>query len=376
MLLLYAEGITMKKILSGLVFRLYKGYEIWALIALLLVASAYFNYVHVESEFGVDSLYYNELRDEEYKTYTYKDIGISAHDAYWVYQDTIPQEAFDKIRETEISISDEPAILIRALTNCFLTPAILMLIFIPVFFGRLFSDGTVKNILSCGHSKKQIYLSCLLLSFALGTVLYLLSILTLVFVCLIAGWSPLLYFPVIALTLAVNLALMFTMFAVSLAVLFITHKKTVAFIAGAVLVFMITSPVGVPFGTRVMMSHQQSVQENAGYEEYQKIIDEQGQNVISFRLDLSEYDCRVYYGDREILPLTESNLNPFLKTVFLTIAYLDPYNVPYLIMQFQFPAVLMARDGFMAINIASSLFWIVVSSGIGITVFKKREIHC
>lgn len=38
------------------------------------------------------------------------------------------------------------------------------------------------------------------------------------------------------------------------------------------------------------------------------------------------------------------------------------------------PPYMICRDGLAAVNIACNIFWITLSSGIGVSVFRKREV--
>ena len=53
----------MKKILAGMFFRLFKGFEVWVLLALMVICSLYFNYASMNSEQFL-YIYHSEYTEE------------------------------------------------------------------------------------------------------------------------------------------------------------------------------------------------------------------------------------------------------------------------------------------------------------------------
>ena len=238
----------MKKILSGMLYRLFRGYEIWALLALFFIVAGYFTFVEIATidyvavKTGYTNTFYIDMEDsvitkENAEQYCYKNSGISAYDLYRYRIEKLPQETFDKIHK---DMNSEPVYEVRTIFRLvfrsYLVASVLMVIFIPIFFGRLFSDGTIKNLVSGGYSKRLIYLSSLLLTFAIDLVLNVASLVIIAVLCLILQWLPPIYLPVLLPAFLLSVLLSFTITSFSIGSLFAGGKKTLAFILGFVMI--------------------------------------------------------------------------------------------------------------------------------------------
>ena len=88
----------MKKIITGMIYNLFRSYEIWALLILVVLTSALFDFSNLRDldivNVGVfgETITYNEddpeidtviITPENISQYTFKDSGISASDVYW-----------------------------------------------------------------------------------------------------------------------------------------------------------------------------------------------------------------------------------------------------------------------------------------------------
>lgn len=381
----------MKKIMSGLFFRMIRSFEIWALIALLIFAAGYIDYdlfnqakylsmVHsAESSFIDDEtgLEY-DLTDGGIKKYRFETQGISSFDAYRFKTEALDRETISKI-EGE-STYREVNMFCFMIGTSFSIPMILMMFFIPLFFGRLFGDGTVKNLISCGFSKWEIYLSSLAFTFLLDLFTIILNLLVLGFWCLYYEWKPPVYLPVVLTLFVCSLLFIFTLTSLCLAILFVSRKATVAIIAGfliAVISLMSTSPVINPWSN---ISYSQETSEE-GIKEYQEIFNaKQSEGYFDHRFDLSEFMVRSYYGGKEIRTNYDSGLSPAVKTIYLMTLYLNPQLV-YVLTDINYSTYdsitfyMMYRDGLMAVNIASNIFWILIMNGAVILIDRKREIR-
>ena len=58
----------------------------------------------------------------------------------------------------------------------------------------------------------------------------------------------------------------------------------------------------------------------------------------------------------------------------LAAIYADPVMVKS--MSFSFVPYLLARDGVLYLSMGVNVFWTILATGIGVSVFRKREIHC
>ena len=373
----------MKKIIEGFFYRMIKSYEFWGLIVLLVCSCIYINADMFANETSLHGPFYIEVdgvgkdvSGDEVKAYQFAATGVSASDAYKFGNEPIAQDSFDKLLPAGNQSSDEIFFLIKGISSLNLIPTILMVLFIPIFFGRMFSDGTLKNLISCGHGKGKIYLASLIFSFALDMVMFLFNMIVYLIMIPINGWKPPVYLPVVLMMFAISVAMMLAITSVALAVLYASSKKTASFVAGFILALLLFFPVTLLAIDRIDMSYVLDENEQEHLEEYRDILAEKGGNAFTYKCDPAAGTIIVYYGDRIIIPAGNSSLSPAVKNTLLAVFYLDPTSCTQLLKHAQFSPYMAYRDGLMTISIASNIFWLLLSTAVGIIVFKKREIHC
>ena len=155
----------MKKIISGMFFRLFKGMEFWVLIVLLLVSSLIVGY----SRF-IDQSSFPLERTETNIARRFESSDVSAFDAYRVDSEAMPADVYYKLSSDVSDADEEVAMVFDLMVSAQVMPVLLIILFIPIFFGRMFSDGAVKNLMASGHSKGKIYLSSLIVTFILDAL--------------------------------------------------------------------------------------------------------------------------------------------------------------------------------------------------------------
>lgn len=368
----------MKKILSGFLFRLFRSWEIWVLLVLFVVSSILFNHKLLASDPVVSGGYpvtHNGveriLNLDELRNYRFESKDLNAYDIYRCYDEPIPQDSYDTITGKDSVVYYEMLTITVELGFQYYIPVIFAVLFIPIFFGRMFSNGTIKNLIACGHSRSSIYLSSLLMAFMIDAALYLLNILILAIMWFCYSWKPPIYFPVIAMLLLLDLLVIFFVSSLIVAVMFISRKTIAVVIAGFLIAVFAFTPV-----TESLMEHLEASQVyvESSDKEFYELFREKGPNVFEHRFNLSECGVETYYEDRCVLAVPESRLDPALKNTLITLIYLDPALFPRLIPQGAY-SYLYYRDGLMGINIASNVFWILASTCAGVLIFRKREIH-
>ena len=386
----------MKKIFSGLFFRLIKGYEIWPLIALLIASSFVFEwYLTIDQDFL--SLYRSEgkicvegydwsvdVSSDNVRQFRFENSGISAYDFY-------RRECEPVLNGPDNSLpfsyeDDEMLFFCLSISELIILPAILIIIFIPVFFGRMYSDGTLKNYIACGHSKGSIYLSSLLFSFVLDLVMVLINFLVFAGFWLYYAWKPPVYLPVVLALFASSIMLLFTVTSICLAVLFISSSKIITFIVSvaveAILIFtafMILLPVNA-----ILESQEIYPVESKEFAEYRELFiknEEEGLYDSPFyeRFNLSDFSIDLFHDGKEVKIEYDCALPPASRYALLAVIYLNPAMIHQMMLsyeEFYIPPYMMCRDGLIAINIASNIFWITVISGVTVIVLRKREIQC
>ena len=375
-----------------MLFRLVRGYEIWALLALFLFAVPYLAYENVmtlnylSAKFipnytysydfdGVETVIYKDNAEQ----FCFKNSGLSAFDLYRSSDEKITQDKYDKhVNEQHHNPYYEMETLYEQILESFFIPAILMVIFIPIFFGRMFSDGTIKNLVACGYSKGKIYFTAMILTAALDLTMILLSLLAEVVICICLQWQPPVYLPVLISAAVISSLILMMITSVSLAAMFAGGKKTLAFVAGFIIVAARFVPVSV-FSSGLIWYQQSVMSANEISEDTKKLLKEVGRNGLERKLDLTEFIDRYYVNGEEIQYMwkSENSLHPAVCKTLITISYLDPYLIDANShIGYGFSPYLICRDGLMAINIASNVFWIVVINGLGILIVNKRELHC
>lgn len=382
----------MKKILAGMTYRLFKGFEIWALIGLFFFSFIYLTYIDVmnidfvcaKNRPGYSHTYDREdtaivLTHDNADQFCFKYSGISAKDAYRYRVEKLPQEEYDMLYDKMASnVLMEVDTVFHVLLRIFLIPSVLMGIFIPVFFGRMFSDGTVKNLISCGFGKGKIYLATLLMTFFIDLVLTFLSVIIFAVICIRLQWQPPIYLPVLLPTLVIAFLLLLNINSVCIAILFVSKKKVAAFIA-AFLMFVVRYVPSSFLCSGVLWNAQMNSFGKIEQSTIDLIKDNGGQNGLEKKINLSQFIEEYYVNGQKITYLfaEENSFPPAVVKTLLVFIYIDPYLIDaadhY---YFGFSPYMMARDGLMTINIASNIFWISFVSGLGLYIFKKREIHC
>ena len=380
----------MKKIISGMIYNLFKSFEIWALLILVLLTSALYDFSCLReldcvnaNVFG-ETITYNEddiesdtviITPDNVSQYTFQGSGISALDIYRIWVEPIPDDTYKKISDDMYNLPhDEMWTVYKTMLQLEILPAILIAIFIPVFFGRLFSDGTIKNYLACGLSKPKIYMSSFVLTLLIDIAVILIRLLMFVLMCCILRWQPPIYLPVLIPAAVLSLLTLFTVTSICLASLFISTRKTVAFIVGFLMAFSFYISVS-KVAMALFWNYEYIDNESAEFEEYKDIIKEQGRNALSEKFNYEVFSSDYYYDGKVVISYgIEDNVPAAVKVTMLTIIYADPVMIQSL--QYSFTPYILARDGVMYLSMGVNVFWTILATGIGACVFRKREIHC
>ena len=372
----------MKKIISGYFYRLIKGFEIWLLAGLFIASSLFFiidllngPVITCSSDITVHPLYSDDviIKKEDIKRHRFENLDISARDVYRCFWEPIPDEAYKIISDPATLADNESIILTEFIEHFNIVPTALTLLLIPILLGRIFSDKTIKNLISCGYKKSTIYFSSLLFCFVIEFSMIFTEVIEFVIFCSIYRWHPPVYLPLILVLIASELCLMITLTSVCLAVLFISTRKTLAFIACFLAAIGLFINLSNP--ARLILEYSYSSQ-HANYREnqelYHKARKEKGQNAFYHQIDLGSFHEKIFLDGRD-LSFDESTLSPVAKATLVAVIYSDPslFSHPH----FSYNAYLYYRDGVMAINIAANIFWTILSNGAALLVLRKKELH-
>ena len=167
----------MKKIISGYFYRLIRGFEIWIVIGLFIASSLFFmirqtgsNIITRSDDIVIEKDNY-VIEKKDIRDHCFENLNISAKDLYRCLSEPIPEQSFQIIRDNHNFAEEEYDVFEGFIQYINIFPTAIMLLFIPVFFGRMFSDKTIKNLISCGLKKSKIYLSSLLFCFSIELII-------------------------------------------------------------------------------------------------------------------------------------------------------------------------------------------------------------
>ena len=380
----------MKKIVTGMIYNLFRSFEIWALLILVVLTAALCDLSYLRDldciNVGVfgETIKYNEdapefdtviITPDNVSQYTFKGSGIGAQDVYRLNVEPIRKDIFEKITDDMFNLPhDEMWTIYKTIINLNIVPGILMAIFIPVFFGRIFSDGTIKNYLSCGLSRAMIYLSSFMLTIVIDVAVFLIRFLMFVLMSCILRWQPPIYIPVLIPAAVLSLLTLFTVTSICLAALFVSTKKTIAFIVGFLMAFSFYISVS-KVAMALFWNYEYMDNESAEFEEYKEIIQEQGRNALSEKFNYEVFSSDYYYDGKVVISYGITDDVPAaVKGSLLTMIYADPVMIQSL--EYSFTPYLLARDGVMYLSMGVNVFWTIFATGIGVFIFRKREIHC
>jgi ABC-type transport system involved in multi-copper enzyme maturation permease subunit len=381
----------MKKIITGYFFRLFRSFEFWALIVLFLVASyeIVFPWIDDKNEItislGTFTMYYGvystvAVDADNVHEHNFAGSGISARDLYAIYSETLPKDVFDKINYGFRWYNTEFDTITTVFGRLHAVPATVVLILIPLFLGRLFSNGTVKNLIACGHSKTQIYLASLIFSFLLNIALIFITLIFFVIVCLYYMWMPPVYLPVLLVMLLLEILICGVLSSVCIAVLFASKKEILAVIASFLLIIPMLYLVMDEYGIFDMNEaialdyelHPYSEEEPVDYNEWKNIVMNEGIHAVTERFDIFDFDYHTYHNGKRLIAHNTAYIDPVRKFTWMTRIYMNPY-VSRKMDALGLTVYEKCRCGIMAINIANNVFWIAATSALGMFIFRKRE---
>ena len=375
----------MKKIFAGMFFRLFKGFELYVLIVAIMLSSAYVITRQIDEDGFVcisrtDDTFNIEYEDKEIvitrdniEQYKFASLEVSDYDAYRCYIDKLPDDVYSTLDGTAALWQHEMTLFIQLIGSVHYMPAILIVLFIPFFFGRLFSDGTVKNLIASGHSKRRIYFASLLFTLVIDILMIILSLGVLAVFCAYYNWRPPVYLPVILSYILIEILVVFNVSAICIAALFISKKKVAAIIVGFVVAAFMFIPL-MEFLFAVVFEDAYDVDtDSPEFQKYITIQQEEGSNDLQKRFIMSDFDVVYTYQGEDFSLVRNQKMPVGQKTFYFTQIYMDPYLVPHL-QQFSIYPYMMYRDGPIAVNAANCLAWTTLITIAGYAVFKKREI--
>ena len=375
----------MRKLLSGYLFRMIKSPLMWALMVCGLIASVYFisicfegintvTVLHTKEHFYLGD--YNQIYVDagNAKEYRFESLGISALDVEQHNLVPIDQDTYNLLSNGVHTAFIELRMFNGTIIALHYAPVITIALIIPVFFGILFSDGTIKNLVACGYSRRKIYLSALIYSFIVDSLMILFNVLVFICFCIYYEWKPPVYIPSVLSALIIEVLLVFNISAVVISALFASGKRTATFVVGFLMMavlFFEYNPLDEVYSEHMIDSPSLM----AEYTEYEGLIQKYGFNAFENRFVLSKLAFEVYLGDRKVLSAPESDLPKPVHYALVTLIYLDPALTVRGNLGYGGNNYFYYSGGVIFIEMAANMLWIAASTMIGMACFKKRELH-
>lgn len=367
----------MKKILAGMLYRLFRGFEVWALIALLLFSSFFLfecmNSHDVVNGHCTQMLLGGRETDfdgpEDVREYCYANMDIDVSYAYKYSNMPLEPELYAKIRNS--FIPSETEALTSVIMDLPIFPVMLIAIFIPVFFGRMFSDGTIRNLITSGHSRGRIYFTSLLLAMVIDTLMMLISVGMVALLCLYFRWLPPVWLPVDLPLLLLDLFILYIVSALCIAVLFVSKKMTATFAVGFVMFAWVLFPFDATIMAVVIESYTCTANENR---EFYDNVKEKGMVSVEYSFVLQDYNL-IMECDGATLGKRESSLKPAVKNSLIACIYSSPLCASHsLKYYFGYCEYRVTKDGLVGLNLAVDILWMLIPTAAGYLIFRKKEL--
>jgi hypothetical protein len=246
-------------------------------------------------------------------------------------------------------------------------------VFVMAFFGEMFSDDAIRNMVSVNVKKVSIYLVSIIINAAMCLIMYILVFAVLAVCVLVAGFYPIIYVPAFVAAVLTGLLITVTVTSLFILILFVDQNPMVSFVFCAAIVAL--AVLGLSVGDVVFSRpyNSDTVQlENffkGGYR-----ISGEGEwylPVDDFRIG------RAYYpADNETIEFLSDIPNPYYMGdaavhTAQTLYRANIMNLPFeMSMFFIYP---MYRDGlFTRYAVFSAVYFVLILAG-GCCIVSKRN---
>jgi len=250
-------------------------------------------------------------------------------------------------------------------------------IFVMVFFGELFSDDAIRNMVTIKTRKEKIFLSAMIINAVVCIAMFVLVFGVLALCALLAGHYPIIYVPAFVSCVLTGLLVIITVSSLFILVLFIVQNPLLTFIFSALLVVLsvmnfLLGFVGPAFATKYKTDETQM--ENffkGGYK-----IEGEGE----WYLPVDKFQIgRVYYPEQDhTVDFMSDELSEYypgenVMLVIHTIYRADLIHYPFeMMMFFIYP---IYRDGLVARYAAVSAGYLVLLLTGGCYLVRKRNVN-
>ena len=251
-------------------------------------------------------------------------------------------------------------------------------VFIMAYFGELFSDGAIRNMVAIKTNKMIIYLASLFINAVVCLVMYILVFAALAVSILIAGFYPIIYGPAMVAAVLVGLLVTVAVTSFFIFVLFIDHNPLLSFIlCGLILALSVMS---FELATSTMVFEQKYNPDEVKLENFFKNGGYKISGEGEWYLPVNDFNLgRVYYpADDETVEFFSDELNTYYPNenelaISRALYRANIMNYPFEIqMFFVYP---MYRDGLLLRYAAFSLGYLVILLAGGCYAVSKRNFN-
>ena len=250
-------------------------------------------------------------------------------------------------------------------------------IFVIVFFGEMFSDDAIRNMVTIKTKKEKIFLSAVLINAVVCIAMFILVFGVLALCVLLAGHYPLIYVPAFVSSVLVGLLVIIAVSSLFIFVLFIVQNPLLTFIFSALLVVLsvmnfLLGFVGPAFATKYNKDEEKMKDFfQGGYK-----VEGEGE----WYLPVDQFELgRVYYPEEDrTIDFASDELSEYypgdnVMIVIHTIYRADLIHYPFeMMMFFIYP---IYRDGLVArYAVVSACYLVLLMTG-GCYLIRKRNVN-
>lgn len=363
----------MIKLIRSYFHRAFRSIELYGLLLLMIFCSILYNNTMIQE----DSLYSSCLGLKPDQTVTLNETEYTGTQlrAQLYANAGGDLEKIYKEHSSEYRVQvKEFDLIIDLLSSSFIVTSFLSLFFIIVFFGRFFSDLTIDNLITAGHSKHGIYFSVLLFSLLTDLVCFLIHIASIFIAASFYGWKPPVYLPACLMFAGVSILTCFAVTSIFVCCLFAACNRIFTLIAGALMLVILSSPFIMMMEklsepTRIIDSSSER------YETFKDAV--KNSSSISEKIDLDTFEVSFIIDGKEY-DIYSDTPNPLAVTgakrsAMITIVKADPFfeYVFYMVLRNPYST---ERDGIHTTAVITCMCWIAVSSAAGNIIFTKRQL--
>ncbi len=264
---------------------------------------------------------------------------------------------------------------IRGIGNYIIESGLIILflssIFISVFAGKYFDNGTLRNITVSGHRKETIFFSVFLLNLISTTLITLSFLISTVVYVLACGLHPVIWWPYILIMLAVMFLLELSFTSLITCILFVLKKTVVAVIATIVLflVFLLAPIVG--YDTDALTDYWQT-------DNIAMILDvNRLEEYLRWDPMFDDKDYKQYYvhenGKKDISTKTWDDL-PLKARAGITYIKSIPLSLFVEYNTLQMNPYVYVDSGMALRNTITGFAWLILTPIAGVLLFRKTDI--